>query len=129
MVLILFIRPFSVLSSPIIPRCSKSLPEQEEYKVSDKVKSRALRPAVNYAVRNLLFFNSNGAGRANLNARFAAQTFIGIDGRGFIPLKLIDAYRANIHAFAVTITFVLVNSNFITHFNPPKILGGIPARL
>jgi hypothetical protein len=61
----------------------------------------------------LLFFNSNGAGRANLNAGFAAQTLIGIDGGGFIPLKLIDAYRTNVHAFAVAITFVLVNSNFV----------------
>jgi hypothetical protein len=76
--------------------------------------------------KNLVFFDGEGTLLANLDAGFATQAFFFIYGHGFAVLKLINFHRADIHAFAITIALVVIDSNRITHDLPPKFLN-IPA--
>lgn len=70
--------------------------------------------------RALLFLDCDGVLLTDFNAGFATETFFHIHGHSLAVLKLINLNRTDIDTFAVANTFVVVNSNPITHFYPPK---------
>jgi hypothetical protein len=54
---------------------------------------------------------------ADLDATFAADTFISIDRHRFFILNFIDIHRTNIHALSATDTFFNVHFRLICHSN------------
>jgi hypothetical protein len=70
--------------------------------------------------KKLVFFDGDCALLADLDAGFAAQTFLFIHSHGLATLKLINLNGTDIHAFAITSAFAVIDGNRITHDLPPK---------
>jgi hypothetical protein len=76
--------------------------------------------------KDLVFFDGDSALVADFDAGLTAQAFFFVHSHGLATLKLVHFDRADIHAFAITNTFVDIDGNRITHDLPPKFFE-IPA--